>query len=126
MRTPAAMTLLLLLLLAIAGRALAAPCAEMDSHDEAVQAPAESMLGMDHKMHCDEATVTSHCSETTTTGENTDCDQTCGCCPGHCAGALPAGDLQAAAPLRNTPATAYAEINSSPEPETAIRPPIHP
>lgn len=125
------MTLLLLLLLAIAGQALAAPCAEMvshemDGHDEAVQAPAEPMHGMDHKMRCNEATTASHCSETTATGGSVDCDQTCGCCPGHCAGALPASDLQATAPLRNTPATAYAEINSSPEPETAIRPPIHP
>ncbi|MGL6162196.1 hypothetical protein [Microbulbifer sp.] len=117
--------MLLLLLLVLCGQALAAPCAEMDSHGEG-QTPAGSMHDTGRDMHCDKAAGADHCTETTAVGENTDCDQTCGCCPGHCVGALPAGDFQATAPLRNTPATAYAEINSSPEPETAIRPPIHP
>lgn len=109
MRTPVGETLLLLLLLAIAGPALAAPCA--GQAQPAMEMAADSD-------HCSAESSGHHCEP------DTDCDQTCNCCPGHCASALPAGDTQVATPARGAPVTAYTEINSSPEPEAAIRPPI--
>jgi len=114
------MTLLLLLLLAISGRVLAAPCAtEAHGDHVAVAAPQQA--------HCHQLADTDHCAQQGDQAHNpssVDCEQGCNCCPGHCATALPAGNGPSGAPVGASPATAYTEDNSSPAPESAIRPPI--
>lgn len=111
------MTLLLLLLLVISGRVLAAPCA-MDSpgHDAkpaAEMQPAHCSAG-DH--HCDQQGGHDH------NPNSADCDRGCNCCPGHCAAAL-AGDPPADAAVGRTVANTYSDLNSDPSPEGMIRPP---
>ncbi|MFC6633096.1 hypothetical protein [Microbulbifer taiwanensis] len=120
MRTRAGMTLLLLLLLAISGRVLAAPCAMEAGVHEAM--PAVDM----QKAHC---SGNDHCgrqAERDTAGNHlqaADCDQGCDCCPGHCAAALPAADPLLASSAGRAAANTYSDLNSDPSLDGMIRPP---
>lgn len=108
-------TLLLVLLLALNGQALAAGCEAKASGEMFMPV---DMQG-DHQSHCSPA-ANGDCE-----AHSGNCDQSCGSCPGHCASALPAGDNRVVPPAGNFQATAYREFSSSPEPEAALRPPIH-
>lgn len=115
------MTLLLLLLLAIAGRALAAPCATETHGDHAAAAVATPQ-----QAHCHQpgdTTHQGHCSQQDDQASG-DCERGCNCCPGHCSTALPSGNGPCGVRTGVAPVTAYRENNSSPAPESAIRPPI--
>lgn len=113
------MTLLLLLLLAIAGRVLAAPCATETVDDYAAVAASQ-------QAHCHQPGDTAHQGHCVQQGDQagSDCEQSCNCCPGHCATILPSANGPSGTPAGVSPITAYSEDNSSPAPESAIRPPI--
>jgi len=115
------MTLLLLLLLAITGRALAAPCAT-DAHGDHAAAAAATP----QQAHCHHSGDAAHEKPCAQQGDQTggDCERGCNCCPGHCATALPSSNAPCGMPAGVSPATAYREDNSSPSLESAIRPPI--
>ncbi|WP_250459229.1 hypothetical protein [Microbulbifer litoralis] len=116
MRTGILPLLLSLLLLALAGQAMAAPCAPesadaspMHSHagDGATAAGAAHKKTGDHGADCE-----SH-------GQ---CGQ--GCCPGLCASALPAAEPRPACLPGSARPENYRTFNSSPAPESPLRPPI--
>lgn len=118
MRT-ALLPILLSLLLALSGQALALGCGT--DHD-GEQPVSMDMSADDHHSHCEPSAGGEHGSGNC--AQPDDCTSDCACCPGHCAGAMPAGDSKPISTYGSAAATAYLELNSSPEPEAAIRPPI--
>lgn len=117
MRIALARPLLLILLLVLAGQAPAAPCASgiggdtMPMSADGDHCPAGA--GGDYGQHGGACTEPS-----------SDCEQNCNCCPGHCTSLLLANDGSAAHFPGHSPATPYREFDTSPDPETALRPPI--
>ena len=117
-------TFLLLALLALGGKALAQPCHE----DAQVEGPvAEASLAISAEKS--PSAVGGHCSnraceDATAPAAPHDCDQVCGCCPGHCASALPTTAADTEFLISNLSSTAYRPLDSSPAPESDIRPPI--
>ncbi|UHQ56781.1 hypothetical protein [Microbulbifer sp. YPW16] len=116
--------LLITLALALNGQAFAAPCAGGNSggehggeHHQAGQA-AQHCAPESH--HCD---ATSQASTIQDSGPES-CEQACSCCPGHCASAITAQSVHGPAALAPVAHTLYAELQSSPLPEAALRPPI--
>ncbi|WP_445356605.1 hypothetical protein ACJJIC_05890 [Microbulbifer sp. ANSA002] len=110
MHTAHLRTLLLILLLAFAGLASAVPCAE----------PAD-MLGLENseQRHC-EADKANDCHSE----HRGDCGIECGCCPG-LSNSLAA--ISANVPNFSRPislAATYSVFKPSPDPESALRPPI--
>lgn len=116
--------MLLILLLASTGQAASAPCAaDVPNSDTEIFHPEGSGAHGAHQNHCLAMDSAENCGANET--EHGDCEQPCNCCPGHCASALPVSDRKGSAPLRNTADSRYAEIQSSPLPEMALRPPIN-
>ena len=116
--------LLLLALLALGGEALAQPCHEgkpvnAPMSDAGHTVPAADNLSQ-KSSHCSKR----ECTESSATGAAHDCDNACSCCPGHCANALPATLANTEFPVSNQSSTAYRPLDSSPAPESHIRPPI--
>ena len=135
-----ARSLLFLMLITVFGQVMAQSCADLHGQ----MAVASTMEEMDesaghqrthsspsaeegqHHDHCGDGmtvpqTQTSHCDAQPTAD---DCGQGCSCCPGHCASALPAAETKAAQAVGCAQISSYHDIASSPEPESAIRPPI--
>ncbi|WP_346837538.1 hypothetical protein [Microbulbifer sp. SAOS-129_SWC] len=113
MRTGFLHTLLLIALLALTGQALAASCG-IDT---------DSTLTTAAAMTADNG----HCAPAHHQDNRCDSDsvaQGCHCCPGHCSGALAADESFVVAPQRSGNATTYLRFVSSPEPDSALRPPI--
>ncbi|SEA46488.1 hypothetical protein [Microbulbifer marinus] len=126
-----AKSLLLLMLITVFGQVMAQPCADM--HTQMMTASAEMMTdqpmeggGDGHDTHCGDVMVTvadlqSHCDETPSAAD--DCGQSCTCCPGHCASVLPNAELGSNILPRAFATNTYRDLTSSPNPETAIKPP---
>ncbi|WP_323844300.1 hypothetical protein [Microbulbifer magnicolonia] len=126
-----AKSLLLLMLITVFGQVMAQPCADM--HAQMMGASAEMTVDHpmgdaddDHAAHCGDgeamaAELQSHCGEAQSTAE--DCGQSCTCCPGHCASVLPTTALGSNSLPRAFPINTYRDITSSPNPESAIKPP---
>lgn len=123
-------TCLLLALLALGGEALAQPCHDDAQVDMGVSAPEAQASNTDHLAgSTHQPASSSHCSnrsceESAATGAPHDCDNACNCCPGHCANALPGSGATTEFPVSNQSSTDYRPLDSSPAPESDIRPPI--
>ncbi len=118
-------TFLLLALLALGGEALAQPCHEGEEAETTVAEVSHSISSPKHHQpaevaHCSNGA----CEDASATGSPHDCDQACSCCPGHCASALPTTVADTEFLIRNLSSTAYRPLDSSPAPESDIRPPI--
>lgn len=133
-------TLLLLALLAITGEAAATHCGSERKHPQGSDAQvAESKLIADHNPHhskagaktgatsAEEPTACSHgqCEKShSASTPHQNCDGSCNCCPGHCANVIPASAMMAEFVSFSRSHTAYRPLDSTPAPESAIRPPI--
>lgn len=107
-------TLLSLLLFALAEPAVAAPCA---SESATAQAPATAMAT--HSTHGESASGHEPAADC---DSHNQCGQ--GCCPGLCAGALPATEIRSLSPHGAGRPGNYRTFDSSPAPENPLRPPI--
>ncbi|SHF18144.1 hypothetical protein SAMN04487965_1564 [Microbulbifer donghaiensis] len=126
-----AKSLLLLMLITVFGQVMAQPCADM--HTQMMTSSTEMMGdhrmedgGDEHDAHCGDgmamaAELQSHCGEAPSAAD--DCGQSCTCCPGHCASVLPTTELGSNAVPPAFAINTYRDITSSPNPESAIKPP---
>lgn len=114
-------TVLLFTLLALGGEVLAQPC---HSDDQSAMPVAETgnatQVHLASRDHCNSGA----CKDAADTGAPHDCGPLCSCCPGHCANALPASAADTEFPINGLAPTAYRPLDSSPAPESEIRPPI--
>ncbi len=119
-------TLLLLVLFAVAGEALAAPCDSGSDHQapgishDAVNMPHKSMESIARHQQC----ADHGCNSRSELQTHHSCDSDCNCCPGVCTSVIPTSANPTELIGFSLPRTAYRSLDSSPEPETAIRPPI--
>ncbi|WP_105102988.1 hypothetical protein [Microbulbifer pacificus] len=126
-------TLLLLALLAITGEAAAMHCGSEDGHGqhsetqivEQVQVakadPHRTMAAAEKAAHCRQG----QCEGAhTASSPHQDCDGSCNCCPGHCANVIPVSMTVAEFISFIHSQTAYRPLDSTPAPESTIRPPI--
>ncbi|MCA0901984.1 hypothetical protein [Microbulbifer agarilyticus] len=127
-------TLLLLALLAITGETAAMHCggSENEQHGEdghhqatthVIAGTAEQDASCSHGQ-CATSDNKSHTDTHTKPSSHTDCDGSCACCPGHCANCIPASVPVAEFHSFARSVTAYRPLDSTPAPESAIRPPI--
>ncbi|MBY6192034.1 hypothetical protein [Microbulbifer agarilyticus] len=134
-------TLLLLALLAITGEAAAMHCggSENAQHGEtshhqatvvaepapthAIADTAEQEASCSHGQ-CGTQHTEPHTDTHTKPSSHTDCDGSCACCPGHCANCIPASVQVAEFHSFARSVTAYRPLDSTPAPESSIRPPI--
>lgn len=125
---PLALTRILLITLALAlnGQAFAAPCAQGSNGSSDHHGNTTAETGN----HCAMEQGSHHCPDPAgqphhTPGDTVEsCEQACSCCPGHCASAVPGNEMQNATAHFASASTLYTEIQSTPYPETALRPPI--
>ncbi|TLM73999.1 hypothetical protein ACONUD_18460 [Microbulbifer harenosus] len=131
-------TLLLLALLAVTGEAAAVHCGSENGHEprSEIQVAEQAPAGNPHHGHTEPVAATAvvdksaHCSHGqcedthTTSAPHQNCDGSCSCCPGHCANAIPVSATIAEFISFLRSHTAYRPLDSTPAPESTIRPPI--
>lgn len=132
-------TLLLLALFAVTGEAAAVHCGSESEHTPRSGAPmAEHNQAAASNPHRSEAELTaataaekparcsrSECEDAhTASASHQDCDGSCNCCPGLCTNAIPVSVTIAEFISFTLSHTAYRPLDSTPAPESTIRPPI--